>query len=77
VVNRTRDGGRSFDTLCRGLPQADCYDLVYRHGLALGADGCTLLLGSTTGNLWSSHDGGDHWQAAALHLPPIYALRFG
>jgi hypothetical protein len=77
VVNRTRDGGRSFDTLRSGLPQADCYDLVYRHGLALGADGRTLLLGSTTGGLWSSQDGGDHWQAAALHLPPIYALRIG
>jgi hypothetical protein len=77
VVNRTRDGGRSFDTLRTGLPQADCFDLVYRHGLALGADGRTLLLGSTTGGLWSSQDGGDRWQAVALHLPPIYALRFG
>ena len=77
VVNRTRDGGRSFDTLRSGLPQADCYDLVYRHGLALAADGRTLLMGSTTGSLWGSDDGGDHWHAVALHLPPIYALRFG
>jgi len=40
VVNRTHDGGRSFDTLRRGLPQEHCYDLVYRHGLALGG-GCS------------------------------------
>jgi hypothetical protein len=77
VVNRTRDGGRSFDTLRRGLPQEHCYDLVYRHGLALGADGHTLLMGSTTGGLWGSSDAGDSWQAASLHLPPIYALRIG
>ena len=77
VINRTRDGGRSFDTLRTGLPQADCYDLVYRHGLALAADGRTLLLGSTSGSLWGSDDGGDRWQAVALHLPPIYAVRFG
>jgi hypothetical protein len=77
VVNRTHDGGRSFDTLRRGLPQEHCYDLVYRHGLALGADGRTLLMGSTSGNLWGSSDGGDSWQAVSLHLPPIYALRFG
>lgn len=77
VVNRTRDGGRSFETLRHGLPQAHCYDLVYRHGLALAADGRTLLMGSSTGGLWSSADGGDRWQAVALHLPPIYALRFG
>ena len=77
VVNRTRDGGRSFDTLRRGLPHEHCYDLVYRHGLALGADGRTLLMGSTSGNLWGSSDGGDSWQAVAQHLPPIYALRIG
>jgi len=77
VVNRTRDGGRSFETLRHGLPQAHCYDLVYRHGLVLAADGRTLLMGSSTGGLWSSADGGDRWQAVALHLPPIYALRFG
>jgi hypothetical protein len=77
VVNRTRDGGRSFDTLRRGLPQSHCYDLVYRHGLALGADGRSLLMGSTTGSLWSSFDGGDAWHTVALNLPPIYAVRFG
>jgi hypothetical protein len=77
VVNRTRDGGRSFDTLRRGLPQEDCYDLVYRHGLALGADGRTLLMGSTTGGLWGSSDAGDSWQIVSLHLPPIYAVRIG
>jgi hypothetical protein len=77
VVNRTRDGGRSFETLRHGLPQAHCYDLVYRHGLALADDGCTLLMGSTTGGLWGSTDGGDHWQAVSPNLPPIHALRFG
>jgi hypothetical protein len=77
VVNRTRDGGRSFDTLRRGLPQAHCYDLIYRHGLALGADGRTLLMGSTTGGLWSSSDAGDSWQAVSLNLPPICAVRLG
>jgi hypothetical protein len=41
VVNRTRDGGRSFETLRQGLPQQHAYDLVYRHGLAVGSDGRT------------------------------------
>jgi hypothetical protein len=77
VVNRTRDGGRSFETLREGLPQQDCYDLVYRHGLEVGQDGRTLLMGSTTGGLWSSGDAGDSWHAVSLHLPPIYALRLG
>jgi hypothetical protein len=77
AVNRTRDGGRSFDTLRSGLPQHDCHDLVYRHGLAVADDGSSLLMGSTTGHLWASDDGGDRWQAALMHLPPIHAVRFG
>jgi hypothetical protein len=77
VVNRTRDGGRSFETLRSGLPQADCYDLVYRHGLAVDAGGERLLMGSTTGDLWASDDGGDRWAEVAAHLPPIHAVRFG
>ncbi len=77
AVNRTRDGGKSFETLRAGLPQADCYDLVYRHGLAVDAGGRRLLMGSTTGNCWASDDAGQTWQHVAGHLPPIYALRFG
>jgi hypothetical protein len=77
VVNRTRDGGRSFETLRTGLPQSDCYDLVYRHGLAVGSAGHSLMMGSTTGGLWSSDDGGDRWSVVQAHLPPIYAVRFG
>jgi len=77
VVNRTREGGRSFETLREGLPQQHAYDLAYRHGLEVAADGRTLLMGSTTGGLWASADGGDAWQAVAARLPPIYALRFG
>jgi hypothetical protein len=75
VVNRTRDGGKTFETLRAGLPQSGCYDLVYRHGLAIDAEGGHLLMGSTTGNLWASDDAGDHWSLVSGHLPPIYAVR--
>ena len=77
VVNRTRDGGASFETLREGLPQKDCYDLVYRHGLDVAADGRHLLMASTTGNLWASDSAGDAWQAVSFTLPPINAVRFG
>ncbi len=77
VVNRTHDGGRSFETLRTGLPREYCYDLIYRHGLVLSATGQRLLMGSTTGSLWASDDGGECWTSVAAHLPPIYAVRFG
>lgn len=75
-VTRTRDGGKSFEVLREGLPQKNCYDLVYRHGLAVADDGATLLVGSTTGGLWVSENGGDKWQEISTTLPPIYAVRF-
>jgi hypothetical protein len=77
VVQHTRDGGASFETQHSGLPQADCYDLVYRHGLDVADDGATLMMGSTGGALWSSLDGGERWLALPMHLPPVYAVRFG
>ena len=75
-VMRTRDGGGSFETLRKGLPQDQCYDLVYRHGLAVAPDGETLLMASTTGSLWASPDGGDSWTQVSGNLPPVYALQF-
>jgi photosystem II stability/assembly factor-like uncharacterized protein len=76
VVARTRDGGRSFETLRRGLPQEHAYDLVYRHGLDIDASGEKLVMGSTTGSLWVSEDQGDSWVTVSANLPPIYAARF-
>ena len=76
-VHRTRDGGATWEALREGLPQQDAFDLVYRHGLDVDATGKRLAMGSTTGALWVSDDGGDAWQLVNAHLPPIYAVRFG
>ena len=77
VATRTRDGGQSFETLTRGLPQEHAYDLVYRHALDVDDSGSRLAMGSTTGGLWTSEDGGDSWEALDARLPPVYAVRFG
>lgn len=76
VVNRTDDGGASFQTFSSGLPQRHAYHLVYRHGLDVSADGQTLAMASTTGGLWISADAGEHWQAVSNDLPPVAMLRF-
>ena len=77
AVNRTREGGRTFETRRAGLPQQHAYDLDYRHGLDVAENGTTLVMGSTTGSLWASGDRGESWQMVSLHLPPIAAVRCG
>jgi photosystem II stability/assembly factor-like uncharacterized protein len=67
VVSRTSDGGKTWQPMREGLPQRAVFDLVYRHGLEMG---------STTGALWSSDNGGERWELINAHLPPIYAVRF-
>jgi hypothetical protein len=76
VVTRTRDGGKTFDVLRRGLPQSHCYDIVFRHGLDGDETGNKLVMASSTGNVWISEDQGDSWVEAARNLPPIYCARF-
>ncbi len=76
VVTRTRDGGKSFEILTKGLPQEHAYDLVYRHGLDIDAIGQRLVFGSTTGALFVSENQGDSWECLSSHLPPIYCVRF-
>ena len=76
IVNRTRDGGKTFEALTRGLPQEHAYDLVFRHGLDVDETGNRLAFGSTTGSVWISEDGGDSWQTVSSNLPPVYAVRF-
>ena len=77
VVNRTSDGGKSFSHLSQGLPQEHSYDLVYRHCLDIAADGETLMMGSTSGNLWVSTNAGDNWQQLSGNLADVYCVKFG
>lgn len=77
VVNRTRDGGKTFETLRNGLPQEHAYDLIFRHALDVDNTGSCLAFGSTTGNLWISEDQGDSWALINAHLPPVNCVRFG
>lgn len=76
VVTRTTDGGQSFTTLRDGLPQQDCYDIVFRHGLDVDATGDRLVMGSSTGGLWFSGNGGERWETLSNTLPQIYCVRW-
>lgn len=73
-VARTEDGGESWTKLRDGLPQQNSFDIAFRH--ALDIDGNTLIFGTTTGNLFISHNRGDTWVTVGNYFPPIYSVRF-
>lgn len=75
AVARTTDGGRSWQSLRNGLPQADAYDIVLRHALDIAGD--TLCFGTSTGNVYLSDDRGESWHCLGNNFPPVYSVRFG
>ena len=73
-ICRTDDGGKTWKEQRKGLPQENCFDIVYRHALALSGD--ALAFGTTTGNLFFSDDKGENWQVLNNYLPMVYSVQF-
>ena len=72
---RSRDGGRSWQALTRGLPQRRAFLGLYREGLAADSlDPMGIYLGTNTGKLYFSRDEGENWKALTDSLPPIFSV---
>ncbi|HET7570646.1 MAG TPA: hypothetical protein VFK96_08705 [Gammaproteobacteria bacterium] len=74
-VYRSRDGGRSWVALTAGLPQDDAYVTILRDGLdSDGLKPAGFYFGTSSGHLFASTDGGDHWRLLRGFLPGILAV---
>ena len=73
-ICRTDDGGKNWKDIRKGLPQENCFDIAYRH--ALVSSGEAVAFGTTTGNLFFSHDRGESWQVLNNYLPMVYSVQF-
>lgn len=73
-VCRTEDGGNTWEPLREGLPQEHCFDIVFRHSLAVNKN--TLVFGTTTGNLYISEDFGEHWHCLSSNLARVDYVTF-
>ena len=47
---------------------------MYRH--ALDAKAGRVALGTTTGNVYVSEDGGESWTCVGTNFPPVHSVRF-
>lgn len=78
AVYRTRDGGRRWQRLTKGLPQKDAWYTVLREGLATdNEDPAGVYVGTTTGRVFATRNDGDSWTAIATGLPPVLSVTAG
>ena len=75
-VYRSRDAGRRWTALANGLPQQNVFVTILRDGLdSDGLEPLGLYLGTSSGHLFASTDGGDRWRLLAGFLPGILSVR--
>ena len=75
AVWRSRNGGRTWQKLARGLPQRQAYVAVLRDASA--TDSCDepgVYIGTTGGAIFYSRNSGDSWELLHAHLPAVLSL---
>jgi hypothetical protein len=75
-IYRTRNAGKSWEPLTRGLPQQGAYETVVRD--AMDADDLNpagIYFGTRRGEVWGSRDGGASWSTVISGLPPVVCVK--
>jgi len=73
-VARSRNGGRTWKLLTKGLPQSNAHVLILREAMTSDdRDPAGVYFGTSTGTLFYSRNAGDSWHVLAQYLPPIYS----
>jgi len=74
-VARSRDGGRTWKLLTRGLPQRNAHLLVLRDAMAADdRSPAGVYVGATSGEIFHTADAGESWSVMAEHLPPVISV---
>ncbi len=73
---RTRDAGRTWRPLSRGLPSEHSYDPVLRDALATDSnDPAGVYFGTRGGRVFASLDAGTTWTTVAEGLPAVTCVK--
>jgi photosystem II stability/assembly factor-like uncharacterized protein len=74
-VYRSKNGGKDWEALTKGLPQQDCYVNVLRDAMTVDSmDPCGIYFGTTGGQVYASADNGDTWNAIVRDLPAVKSV---
>ena len=72
-VYRTRDEGKSWQPLTKGLPQKNAYEVILRDAVASVGD--NIFFGTKNGKLFASSNDGDSWKMIEGSLPEICCVK--
>lgn len=76
AVWRSPNGGKSWQRLRKGMPKKESYFTVLRDAMTLDElKSPAVYFGTTTGQLWMGHDGGEEWRCLFDALPPINCVK--
>jgi photosystem II stability/assembly factor-like uncharacterized protein len=75
-VYRTRNGGKSWEPLTRGLPQKNALETILRDSMAADSlHPAGVYFGTRSGKLYGSSDDGKSWQLILEGLPPVVCVK--
>lgn len=76
AVWRSRNAGKTWRRMTKGMPKRNSYYTVLRDAMTIDEmKSPALYFGTTTGQLWLGHDGGEEWSCVFDSLPPIYSVK--
>jgi hypothetical protein len=75
-VYQTRDAGKSWKALTKGLPQKDAYETILRDALTADShDPAGVYFGTRSGKLYGSANDGRSWTRIEEALPQIVCVK--
>lgn len=75
AVYVTRNAGRTWQRLDKGLPTSQAWLTVLRQAMCADAHpNPGIYFGTTGGEVWGSMNGGESWKCLVRHLPEIYSV---
>ncbi|HLF05907.1 MAG TPA: exo-alpha-sialidase [Thermoplasmata archaeon] len=77
-VYRSKNGGKTWQALTKGLPQKDAYFTILRDGMRADTnDPAGIYVGTENGQLYASKNEGDSWSTISEYLPQVISVEAG